>query len=250
MTASLIWKAEQACLNAWPALHNVLLGDWVVRFSEGLTRRSNSANPLRPEARASGATIQQFENLFRAQRLPLIIRVPSMLDPAVDRNLDKIGFAAEGESCVLYADLNSIAARNDDSVEIADGVDDEWLEAMNAMQKRTPEQAEIFDQIVLSIALPAGFATLFDGEEIIAQAYGVIHDDLLCCESVITDEQHRGQGVAHRLMSAMFAWAATQGAKGVCLQVEMNNAPGLKLYRDLGLTTELSRYHYRRQPLG
>lgn len=245
----LAWRAEQACLNAWPALHNVLHGDWIIRFSEGLTRRSNSANPLRPEARASGATIQLFENLFRAQRLPLIIRVPSLLDPSVDRGLEKLGFTAEGESCVLFGDLKAVEAKTDDAVEITDGVDDEWLETMNALQKRTVEQAETFDQIVLSIALPSGFASLYEGEAIIAQAYGVIHDDLLCCESVITDEKHRGQGAARRLMAAMFAWALNQGAKGVCLQVETANAAGRKLYQELGLSSELSRYHYRRQPL-
>jgi len=244
----LAWRAEQACLNAWPALHNVLHGDWIIRFSEGLTRRSNSANPLRPDARASGATIQLFENLFRAQRLPLIIRVPSLLDPSVDRGLEKLGFAAEGESCVLFGDLQSVEAKADEAVEVTDGVDDEWLEVMNALQKRTPEQSETFDQIVLSIAQPSGFASLYDGDGIIAQAYGVIHDDLLCCESVITDEKHRGHGAAHRLMGALFAWARSQGATGACLQVETANTAGRKLYHDLGLTTELSRYHYRRQP--
>lgn len=243
----LAWKAEQACLNAWPALHNVFYGDWIVRFSEGLTRRANSANPLRSDARVSGATIQQFENLFRAQNLPLIIRVPSLLDPSVERNLDKLGFAAEGESAVLYGDLGAVTAERDEAVEIAEGVHDDWLEANNGLQHRTAEQAEIFDQIVLSIALPAGFATLNENGEAIAQAYGVLHDDLLCCESVVTHEQHRGRRLGRRLMSSLFAWALSQGAKGVCLQVEVANKAGLKLYSELGLKTELSRYHYRRQ---
>ena len=35
MKKDLAWKAEQACLNAWPALHNVVYDDWIVRFSEG-----------------------------------------------------------------------------------------------------------------------------------------------------------------------------------------------------------------------
>jgi len=247
MALDLAWKAEHACLNAWPGLHNVVFDDWIIRFSEGLTRRANSVNPLRATARADGASIQQFENLFRTHELPLIFRVPTLLDPSVDRSLERLGFAAEGESCVLYADIGAVEARPHPTVEVTSRVDEEWLSTMNAMQKRTEEQSEIFDQILLSIAVPAGYATLREGDEVVAQAYGVIHDNLLCCESVITGERHRGRGIGQRLMSALFAWAAAQGATGTCLQVEANNMAGLALYHGLGMTTELSRYHYRRQ---
>jgi hypothetical protein len=191
VTADLAWKAEQACLNAWPALHNVVYDDWIVRFSEGLTRRANSVNPLRSTARADGASIQLFENLFRTQELPLIFRIPTLLDPAVDRGLERLGFTAEGESCVIYADIAAVDSKPDAAVEVSSRVDEDWLNAMNLMQKRTEEQSEIFDHIVLSIALPAGYATLREGDEVVAQAYGVIHDDLLCCESVITSETAR-----------------------------------------------------------
>jgi len=64
-TSDLAGKAEHACLNAWPSLHNVVHDDWIIRFCEGLTRRANSVNPLRASARADGASIQLFENLFR-----------------------------------------------------------------------------------------------------------------------------------------------------------------------------------------
>jgi len=190
----LAWRAEHACLNAWPALHNVICDDWIVRFSEGLTRRANSVNPLRSTARADGARIQHFENLFRAQELPLIFRVPTLLDPSVDRGFERLGFTAEGESIVIYADIGGVEAKPDKAVGVTSRVEEDWLQAMNLMQKRTEEQSEIFDQIVLSIAVPAGYATLRDHGEVVAQAYGVIHDDLMCCESVITSEAARGKG--------------------------------------------------------
>ena len=47
----LAWRAEQALNNAWPSLDDVRAGDWSARFGAGLTRRNNSANPRRADAR-------------------------------------------------------------------------------------------------------------------------------------------------------------------------------------------------------
>src|SRR5712672_986593 len=100
LNGGLEWRVEETCLNAWPALREVLLDDWVLRFSAGLTRRANSANPLRP---ASHVDLQVCEPLYRRAGLPTIIRMLSLIDPEVDDRLAKAGYAGEGESCVLYA---------------------------------------------------------------------------------------------------------------------------------------------------
>ncbi len=218
---------------------------WVVRFADGLTRRANSANPLHAGARIDGPTIRFFETLFSFHALPLIVRVPSFLDPAVDGALQQSGFEAEGESCMLYADIIAAEARADIGVDIRENADEAWLKAINALQNRMPEQSAIYNQLIASIAQPTGFASLRENGEVAALAYGVLDGDMLCCKSVITGVQHRGKGYGRRLMSALLHWAERNGAAGVCLQVEAANSAGLALYHGLGLR-ELHRYHYRR----
>jgi ribosomal protein S18 acetylase RimI-like enzyme len=85
--------------------------------------------------------------------------------------------------------------------------------------------------------------------QIAALAYGAIHDDLLCLESVFTDQRYRGRGHARRLLATLIGFGAQHGAKGVCVQVLAENAPARALYHGLGLKEELYRYHYRREPL-
>jgi N-acetylglutamate synthase len=242
------WHAEQACLNAWPALFNVVHDGWLVRFADGFSRRANSANPLSTHARLTGATLQYFENLFRLHDLPMIIRVPSLLDPEVDAMLDRFGFVAEGECHVLFAEIDALDATRDPDARIVTELDDGWLAALNAMQRRSADQSATFNDITASIALPAGYASLTANGETVALGCGVIDGDMLVCESIITDPRHRGAGHARRLMGALVHWARLNEATCVCLQVEAANVGGLSLYRKLGLATELSRYHYRRRP--
>jgi N-acetylglutamate synthase len=244
----LAWRVEETCRNAWPALRQVLLGGWVLRFSEGLTRRANSANPLRGPHELGGDFIAACEALYHRKELPTIFRVPSIIEDDLDRQLDRAGYGREGESCVRYGDLTAIEMATDADVQLLPRPTREWFAAMAAWQNHTNEHRRTYRRIVGSLAIPAGFAALAIDGEFVALAYGAVHDRLLCYESVITDPRRRRRGYAHRVLSRLAAWAKEQGAEGACLEVETRNAAALALYDTLGLKTELYRYHYRRQP--
>ena len=242
---ALEWRVEETCLNAWPALREVLLEGWMLRFSAGLTRRTNSANPLRP---VSQVDLRVCEALYRRLGLPTIFRVLSLIDPLVDERLAEAGYTGEGESCVLYAPMEDIAAGRDPDVKLLDQPTPAWFGAMAALQNHSSEQAAIYRRIVCQLAVPVAFAVLSEEGGTAALAYGALHNGLLCYESVITDRRRRRQGWGRRIVSALAAWARDQGAVGACLQVEAHNAPARALYNAIGVTRELYRYHYRREP--
>jgi ribosomal protein S18 acetylase RimI-like enzyme len=245
---NLSWRIEETCFNAFPSLKQVLLGTWLMRFSEGLSRRANSINPLRAEYHDLAAAIATGPPLYRAQRLPTIFRIPSIVDPAVDHELASHGYTAEGESCVLYGAIDSLAAEADSETQLHAAPNQEWLAAMAALQGHSAEQAVTYRRIVEAIAIPARFALLAIAGEPAVLAYGALHDGLLCYESVITDPRRRRQGLGRRVIAALADWAREAGAEGACLQVEAGNAPARALYQRFGLTTEPYRYHYRREP--
>jgi N-acetylglutamate synthase len=246
--AGLAWRVEEACLNAWPALRQVLLNGWVLRFSEGLTRRANSVNPLRGPRETGDGLIAACEALYQKRNLPTIFRMPSIIDPDLDDRLEALGYGREGESCVCYGDLTGIEGVSDGDVQLLSRPTREWFAAMAALQNHTPEQRRTYRRIVGAIAIPAAFAALAIDGQFVALAYGAIHDRLLCYESVITDPRRQRRGYARRVIASLAAWAKDQGAEGACLQVEAQNAAALALYDVIGLKTELYRYHYRREP--
>ena len=246
---ALSWRIEETCFNAFPSLRQVLLGNWLLRFSAGLSRRANSVNPLRSESTGIAAAVTAAEALYPARGLPTIFRVPSIVDPALDRELAAHGYTSEGESCVLYGPIDALAAAADPAVRLVPTPEAEWLGAMARLQGQTPAQAAIYRRIVGAIAIPARFALLIVEGMPAALAYGAIHDGLLCYESVITDPGRRRQGSARRVIASLAAWARDSGAAGACLQVEAGNTPARALYQSFGLA-ELYRYHYRREPPG
>ncbi len=245
---ALSWRADQAFLKAWPSLSIATRDHWQARFADGFSRRSNSVNPLSADATLTDADIIYFEDAYRARNLPLIFRVPTLLNADIDLVLARSGLVPEGECCVLHGALDTFSARPDSAVHIHDAPTREWFDAVHAAQERAGNQRATYEAIINAVALATGFAMLRDNGKPVALAYGAIDGDLLCIESVVTGPAHRGKGYAKRLMTSLLQWAKARGAATVCLQVEATNGPALALYKNLGINGELYRYHYRRQP--
>lgn len=244
---ALSWHAERAFLKAWPALSTVTRHGWQARFSNGVSRRSNSVNPLAADAWLDRADVRFFESFYRAKNLPLIFRVPTLIEAEVDDILEKSGFIQEGECCVLHGALDALTTSWDVDVEIEAAPNREWFDAIHNAQDRAPEQRAIYEAVINDVSLLAGFAMLRENGEAVALVYAALDGDLLCIESVVTAPAQRGKGHARRLIAALLHWAKAKGATAACLQVEISNASALALYRRIGLGSELYRYHYRRQ---
>jgi GNAT superfamily N-acetyltransferase len=251
------WPAEEAAINGFPPLRQVVLGDWLLRFSGGVRRTANSVTPLRePQGDPRGdldEVIAIAEALYGAQRQPTIFRIPSFLDPAIDAGLAARGYTAEGESCIIEGPFDPIIAAaapfgGVDAVHLEDQPTEGWFAAMARLQGQRPEFHAGYREIVSSVVLPATFAELAIGGAAVALAYGTVHRGMLCFESVVTDARHRRKGYSRRILAALAGWAKQQGATIATLQVEAHNTPGRALYHSIGMTTELHRYHYRRAP--
>ncbi|MGH7044889.1 MAG: GNAT family N-acetyltransferase [Stellaceae bacterium] len=245
--SGLAWRVEEACLNAWPAPRQILLGGWLLRFGGGLTRRANSANPLAGPRREDTALVAQCQRLYRQHRQPTIFRLSTLIDDTIDAQLAAMGYRSEGLSLVLHAGIGALRAHHDPQVRLLSRPSLQWFAAMAALQRHSAAEASRYRRIVRHLAVPAAFAAVADGDGIAALAYGAVHDGLICYQSVVTDPQRQRRGYAGRLIMALAAWGAEHGGAGACLEVEATNAPARALYQKLGFT-ELYRYHYRREP--
>jgi N-acetylglutamate synthase len=244
--AALAWRIEEACLNAWPAVREVFLDGWLLRFAPGVSRRSNSANPLRAAPADSEALIDACERLFAAQGTDPLFRMASIVSPAIEARLDRRGYRAEGCALTLYAPLEAVRREAGAQVVRSARPDAAWLAAMTRMKARDAAEHAIYARCVEALAVPSCFASVAVDGTIASMAYGALHEGLLVMESVVTDEAFRGRGLALAVLSSLAEWAEREGGAGVCLQVASDNAPGLALYRRFGMTRSAYTYRYRR----
>ena len=215
MISSLAWAAEEAAINGFPPLRQVICGDWLMRFSGGVRRTANSVTPLREPSGDLAAVVATAEALYAAQNQPTIFRIPSCIAPTADIALAARGYGAEGESCIIAGPLDPILAAGMAAGGIADVAlspkpTARWFAAMARLQAQRPEFHAGYREIVASIVLPAAFAELAVDGEAVALAYGVIHRGMLCFESVVTDTAHRRRGYSRRVLGALADWAGKQ----------------------------------------
>jgi len=248
MESALAWRVEETEFNAWPALREIYLDGWVLRFSPGVSRRANSVNPLRFDIAGDDALISECERHYRRHRQPTLFRIVSIADPQLVERLAARGYTAEGETLTLYGPIEAAPAEPDPAVALSPRPTVRWCAAMAALQGHAPAEARTYRRIVGRIAVPAAFAMLTIEGEPAALAYGTVHNRLLCYESVVTAPAQRRRGYARQLLATLTSWGKAQGASGLCLQMQASSAAAIPLYHSIGLTTELYRYHYRRAP--
>lgn len=234
------WRVEEACLNAWPSPRHVLIDGYLLRAAGGASKRINSVNPLRgagePEA-AIDASEDVYESLGRRP----IFRVPDIA-ARMRPGLERRGYRAIGETRTLFRPLAPDDTTIPPGVRIGAAPWAEWLAVRDAVSGHDPEVARTFRVVTDAIVLPKAFLATSDPGAI---AFGVRVGELLVIESVAVPAAVRNRGLASLVVAALLGWGASHGARGACLQVEVGNAPAEALYRRLGFTRELYRYHYR-----
>ena len=246
-------RIEEACLNGWPALREVVFDGWLIRLADGYTRRTNSVNLLGEGMLPFAEKLRYCEALYASQGLPAIVCVPSTADPCLSHVLDERGYGPpEDESRVLFADFDQAPPQAFPGIETEEGLPGAaWLETVARFQRQSDRARQAHRRILENLSIPAAFVAyrLPDGQ-IGALAFGAVHNGIVCVNSVVTDPAFRRRGLARKVVSTVLAWAQTRcGATGACLSVVADNAPAVALYETLGFDREVYRYHYRRRPV-
>ncbi len=237
---------EEISLNAWPSLQQILYDGWVLRFSNGYTRRANSINPVYPGKLATKEKIARCEAIYAARQMPPVFKMTPFSQPAeLDEALAQAGYQSDARTSVQTLDLAGLSTESvpASSQQWATPTDD-WVSSFVTMNSVSATNTSTLRQILHNIAPACCFAMVLHNQEPVACGLGVLDGHYVGLFDIVTNPAYRKQGFATQLVTHILQWAKDKQAQTAYLQVMLNNEAALNLYAKLGFQ-EVYQYWYR-----
>lgn len=246
MQRSQLERLEEAALNAWPALRQIVYDGWLLRFASGYTKRANSINPRYPSTLPYEEKIAHCERMYNQVGLPPIFRLPEpFVSDELISALDKTGYETFDPTLVLGRDIY-LQEDLSKTVEVRRMENNAWL-CLRADLTGTPlskwqKHGEVLNTIVPSKSL---FGLFKEGSPL-ACGMGVAEGNLMGFFGVLTASSERKKGYGRMMMQVLTNWGVRRGADFGYLQVEDDNEPAKAMYTRLGFNL-CYKYDYSRK---
>ena len=242
---------EELSINAWPALRTVVYDGWMLRFSNGYSRRANSCHALYDGTIDTEEKILFCQEMYNGSGLESAFKLtpasrPENLEPLLEHR----GYLRGAETSVQTLDLQGgVVDDRADSVELSARMSDEWLTAFCMMRGLDDSKKSIASVMLSDIVPERRFASVRDLKgRIVACGLAVRQGKYCGLFDIVTDIGSRGKGIGSRLTGDLLRWGREEGAEKAYLQAMVDNVPALRLYSSIGFH-EAYRYWYRTKPL-
>ena len=235
-------RIEEAFLNAWPALQQILYDGWILRFSEGYTKRANSVNSLYPSAIAIRDKIAYCEVCYEERGLTPIFRITPFAPADLDQVLEEQGYERIDTTLVLHLDWNQCTLSP--SEQVCEESLDDWLSVFCQLTSSSLDAHRTHREILETIPGRCYPASLAVSGEVVSCGMGVLEGEFVGFFDIVTAPEHRNKGYGTKLLLTMLGWAQENGARHAYLGVVERNSSAKRLYDKLGFR-EMYRYWYR-----
>jgi len=238
---------EELSMSAWPALQTHLYDGWVLRLSNGYTKRANSVNLLYDAKIDINTKIKYCEGFYAQVGLPVVFKITSDQNAfAVDERLQELGYIKTDETSVQTLNLSTVKSENHLKSDVNIHLTQEWLDGYIKSSKI--EKAIYKDTLKLMLSNIVGkciFATHRIDGKAVGYGYGVMDNGYVGIFDIYVEESFRGNGYGKAVMETLIYSAKQLGANKAYLQVVLGNSAAENLYSKLGFK-EKYRYWYRK----
>lgn len=223
---------EEIGFRTWPALERLRYDGWELRAAGGVTRRSNSVNPVVRSSLALEEKIDFCEQWFAERGQSPVFRLTDLAEPELQPTLEHRGYVSRSPTEVM---IGPVAHRPQTPVVRVDPhVTDTWFAAFCKWNGRDPAAAPTMRALLESIPGTCGFASLRPQETIVSVGLAVVHGGLVGIYNMNTDPALRRRGFGATILDSLLAFGAARGATASFLQVLAGNEAAQRLYTQAG----------------
>ena len=197
-----------------------------------------------------GAAIALVEDFYERHAAPPVFLVSDASTPsAVAVELAEHGYVEDAWTWIVHRDVDQSSPRTIRSlgwaVGASDAVTDEWFDAYWAVEedRRGPDAAQIFRDVLLQPALPTRFVTIGEQRSVMAVGQVVVAGPWACVQCLATVPASRRRGAGTAVVEVLTREAASLGARAVFGAVMADNRASLRLFDRLGYERS-HRYRY------
>jgi N-acetylglutamate synthase len=238
---------EELSMNAWPSMQTHLYDGWVLRFSEGYTKRANSINPLYPSSLAMEEKITACESLYEDKKLPATFKIiGTEQQTELEKELICRGYGKLDETAVMTASLRSFKCEASPSLVYETAFTDAWSNGFIACNAINPAYETVLRKMLDCVPGEKIIISKRLNGVIAACGFGVMERGYVGLFDIVVDKTCRGKGIGKEVVQSILGRAKEEGAETAYLQVLKGNVVAENLYGKLGFE-ESYRYWYRKK---
>lgn len=243
---------ERLALRTWPAQLEQPYEGWILRASDGVTKRANSVWTIDGSEHWAGdeKAIADAEAFYLNHRLTPRFHISDASPSGLDECLERRGYVKEVPCLMMTTDAVRAIQRtepvdgNSLHAVIQSSHDTAWLGHFLAMEGFTPELGAFYDKLFSRIEAPTAYVSLRMRDQCVGVGTAVAEDGWSGFINIVVHPHYRGHGIGKRIVHELARWSRDQGADRLYLQVIADNVPAIRLYSGAGYE-QLFAYHYR-----
>ena len=233
---------EELSFNAWPSYKTELYDDWLLRYSDFYTHRTNCVNIIGASKIPLEEKVDYCEANYKRLHTPSIFKINPIFHSELNQYLKTQGYEVEHETDTYVLSLQDLLVPNSSSftVELQDFISPDWIKDLFRLNKTTnPSHHAIVPKMYEAIPRDVISARIRLEGNTIATGLGIMERDHMGIYAIYVGESYRGKGLAKTVCSALLSAAQERGLHHAYLQVVKDNFIAKKVYEDLGF-----RYQY------
>jgi GNAT superfamily N-acetyltransferase len=241
----MVRRFEEISNNAWPALQTMHYDGWILRFANGVTKRSNSVNLLYPSHLDPEEKITFCERIYAAQQIIPCFKITGIADPSdLDERLASRGYYIHSTISFQTLTISDSPAEPRPDVIIETELQPRWMDEFIRMNEFDVSRKPTYIDIMNQLHLPKCLISVADNKRTIGVGLGVAEGNYVGIFDIVVDKNCRNRGLGHLIVDNILHWGIQQGARKAYLQVLTNNMAANMLYEKMGFKEEY-RYWYR-----